>query len=131
MKTEGLLWSAPIQVSQQALSERLRTFPAALFRGILLDVLPVMQARWSERSRPLPAEIEWALSHYIQVVAADGSTLDALVRRVGLLRDLPEHPLAGRMMALLDVTSRLPLQLWYTEDEQAHDQRFWQQILAA
>lgn len=131
MKTEGLLWSAPLHVSQQALSERLRTFPAELFRRILLDVLPVMQARWSARSRPLPAEIEWALSHYTQVVAADGSTLDALVRRVGLLRDLPEHPLAGRMMALLDVTSRLPLQLWYTDDEQAHDQRFWEQILAA
>ena len=47
------------------------------------------------------------------------------MRRVGLLRDLPEHPLAGRMMALLDVTSRLPLHLWYTDDEQAHDQRFW------
>ena len=129
MKTEGLLWSAPIQVSQQALSERLRTFPAELFQRILLDVLPAMQVRWSERSRPLPAEIEWALSHYTQVVAADGSTLDALLRRVGLLRDLPEHPLAGRMMASLDVTSRLPLHLWYTEDEQAHDQRFWEQIL--
>jgi hypothetical protein len=129
MKTEGLLWSAPIQVSQQALSERLRTFPAELFQRILLDVLPVIQARWSERSRPLPTEIEWALSHYTQVVAADGSTLDALVRRVGLLRDLPEHPLAGRMMGLLDVTSRLPLHLWYTDDEQAHDQRFWDQIL--
>ena len=70
------------------------------------------------------------MSDYIQVVVTNGSTLDALVRRVGLLLDLPKHPLAGRMMALLDVTSHLPLQLWYTEDEQAHDQRFWQQILA-
>jgi hypothetical protein len=131
MKTEGMLWSAPLQVSQQALSERLRTFPAELFRRILLDVLPVMHARWAERSRPLPTEIAWALSHYTQVMAVDGSTLDALMRRVGLLRDLPEHPLAGRMMALLDVTSRLPLHLWYTDEEQAHDQRFWQPILAA
>ncbi|MEX1020959.1 MAG: transposase [Litorilinea sp.] len=29
------------------------------------------------------------------------------------------------------MTSRLPLQLWYTDDEQAHDQRCWEQILAA
>lgn len=130
MKTEGLLWSAPVQVSQQALSERLRTFPAELFWRILQDVLPMMQARWRERTRPLPAEIAWATQHYRQVLAVDGSTLDALLRRIGLLRDLPEHPLAGRMMALLDVTSRLPVHLWYTDDEQSHDQRFWEQILA-
>lgn len=129
MKTEGLLWSAPIQVSQQAISERLRTFPAELFQRILHDVLPLMQARWRERTRPLPAEIAWASQHYMQVLAVDGSTLDALLRRVGLLRDLPEYPLAGRMMALLDVTSRLPVHLWYTDDEQSHDQRFWAQIL--
>ena len=129
LKTEGLLWTDPMHVSQQAMSERLHTFPAELFKRILHDVLPVMQSRWQQRSRPLPEEIQWALQHYDQVWAADGSTLDALVRRVGLLRDLPDHPLAGRMMGLLDVTSRLPVHLWYTDDEQAHDQRFWEQIL--
>ena len=129
LETEGLLWTEPTHVSQQAMSERLRTFPAELFRRVLHDVLPVMQDKWRERSRPVPEEIAWALEHYDQVWAADGSTLDALVRRVGLLRDLPDHPLAGRMMGLLDVTSRLPVHLWYTEDDQAHDQRFWEQIL--
>lgn len=131
MKTEGLLWAAPVTVSQQALSERLRTLPASLFERILQDVLPKMQAKWQERSRPVPPEIEWALQHYARIWAADGSTLDALMRRVGLLRDLPDHPLAGRMMGLLDVASRLPVHLWYTADEQAHDQRFWEQILGA
>ncbi len=129
LETEGLLWADPMHVSQQAMSERLHRFPAELFRRVLHDVLPVMQSRWQQRRRPLPKEIEWALQHYDQVWAADGSTLDALVRRMGLLRDLPDHPLAGRMMGLLDVTSRLPVHLWYTDDEQAHDQRFWEQIL--
>lgn len=129
LETEGLLWTEPTHVSQQAMSERLRTFPAELFRRVLHDVLPVMQNKRQERSRPMPDEIEWAQQHYDQVLAADGSTLDALVRRVGLLRDLPDHPLAGRMMGLLDVTSRLPVHLWYTEDDQTHDQRFWEQIL--
>lgn len=129
LETEGLLWADPMRVSQQAMSERLHRFPAELFRRVLHDVLPVMQSRWQQRRRPLPKEIEWALQHYDQVWAADGSTLDALVRRMGLLRDLPDHPLAGRMMGLLDVTSRLPVHLWYTDDEQVHDQRFWEQIL--
>lgn len=129
LETEGLLWADPIKVSQQAMSERLHTLPAELFKRVLHNVLPVMQSRWQQRSRPLPAEIEWALQHYDQVWAADGSTLDALVRRMGLLRDLPDYPLAGRMMGLLDVPSRLPVHLWYTDDEQAHDQRFWEEIL--
>lgn len=129
LKTEGLLWADPIQVSQQALSERLRTLSAKLFWRVLQDVLPVMQSKWQKRTRSLPTEIAWALAHYERVWAVDGSTLDALMRRVGLLRDRPEHPLAGRMMGLLDVSSRLPVHLWYTEDEQAHDQRFWDQIL--
>ena len=130
LQTEGLLWTDPTHVSQQAMSERLRTFPAELFQRVLHDVLPIMQSKWQARSRPLPQEIAWALQHYDQVLAVDGSTLDALVRRVGLLRDRPDHPLAGRMMGLLDVTSRLPVHLWYTEDDQAHDQRFWDEILA-
>ena len=129
LKTEGLLWADPLQVTQQALSERLRILPANLFWHVLQDVLPDMQRKWQERTRPLPAEITWALTQYERVWAVDGSTLDALVRRVGLLRDLPKHPLAGRMMGLLDVTSRLPVHFWYEEDDQAHDQRFWDQIL--
>jgi hypothetical protein len=50
---------------------------------------------------------------------------------VGLLRDALLNPLAGRMTALLDLCSRLPLQLWYDDDPQGHDQRFWPQVLAA
>ena len=126
---EGLLWAAPIKVSQQAISERLHTLPAELLERILNDMLPQMQQRWLQRGRPLPAELEWALTHYERVWAVDGSTLDGLVRRVGLLRNLPDYPLAGRMMAILDVASQLPQQLWYTDDSQAHDQRFWPDIL--
>jgi hypothetical protein len=129
LRTEGLLWAEPRQVSQQALSERFRTFPAELFQRVLLAVLPVMHTRWQSRQRPLPPEIGWAQAHYTEVLVADGSTLDALLRKVGLLREATMNPLAGRMTALLDLCSRLPLQVWYEEDAQAHDQRFWPQIL--
>jgi len=56
LRTEGLLWAEPKQVSQQALSERFRIFPAPLFLRVLLTVLPVMHARWRSRKRPLPAD---------------------------------------------------------------------------
>ncbi len=54
----------------------------------------------------------------------------ALLRQVGLLRDQPDRPLAGRIAALLDLVSRLPLHIWYEPDAHAHDQRFWPTILA-
>lgn len=73
--------------------------------------------------------LAWAKAHYAQVVICDGSTLDALIRKVGLLKELETHPLAGRMTALLDGVSRLPLWIGYTDDAAAHDQRFWDDIL--
>jgi hypothetical protein len=53
------------------------------------------------------------------------------LRKVGLLCEADTPPLAGRMTALLDLASRLPRQVWYEEDAQAHDQRGWPQLLAA
>lgn len=129
LQHEGLLWAEPKRVSQQGLSERFRTFPADLFRRMLFDVLPIMDERWHQRKRPLAPEIAWAQARYTRVLVADGSTLDALLRKVGLLRDLETTPLAGRMTALLDLCTRLPRHLWYADDAQAHDQRFWPQIL--
>jgi len=129
MITEGLLWAEPRKVSQQALSERFRTFPSILFLRVLLAVLPLMETRWRSRQRPLPAEIAWAQERYTEVVVHDGSTLDALLRKVGLLRDTDTNPLAGCMAAVLDLCSHLPRHIWYEEDAQAHDQRFWPRIL--
>jgi Transposase DDE domain len=132
IRTETLLWVPPLRkLSQQALDQRLRTLPAELFLRLLRDLLPVFHARWQARQRPVPAVIAWARTHYTRLLICDGSTLDALIRKVGLLRELPTHPLAGRMTALLDLASRLPWKLWYEPDPNANDQRCWPQILAA
>src|SRR5436190_3818643 len=45
LQREGFLWTSPVQVSQQALSQRLLTFPAVLFQRLLLDLLPRLHAR--------------------------------------------------------------------------------------
>jgi len=128
LNTEGFLWCSSVSVSQPALSERLRVLPAVLFQRILHDVLPQMHARWAARTRSLPRELAWVRERYYRVLAVDGSTLDALRRKVGLLRDAAQNPLAGRMTALLDLCSRLPWEIWYEEDPQAHDQRCWARI---
>jgi hypothetical protein len=130
IQTEAILWAAPRKVSQQAVSLRLGSLPSELFLNIVHSLLPLLQQRWAARQRPLPPELAWALARYSAVQAVDGSTLDALIRKIGLLQDWPEHPLAGRITGLLNLSSRLPARIWYEADPQAHDQRCWPEIMA-
>jgi len=127
---EGLLWVDELKVSQQAVEQRLGSLPAILFERVLYDLLPAMATRHSARTRPLPPALGWAQRHFTAVVALDGSTLDGLLRKCGLLRDGAGPVLAGRMAGLLDVVTRLPRAIWYEEDQHAHDQRFWDRALA-
>lgn len=131
LNREGLLWVDERTVSQQAVALRLGRLPARLFERVLQELLPAMAARWHSRTRPLPPALQWARQHFSAVVALDGSTLDSLLRKTGLLRDGQGPILAGRMAALLDIITRLPRQIWYEEEAQAHDQRFWDRALAA
>lgn len=126
---EAVLWVPRTTISQQAINGRLRVIPAELFLRVLLTILPVLQQRWAGRQRPVPAAVAWARERYTQVAICDGSTLDALLRKVGLLRDCAAHPLAGRMTALLDGCSRLPAWVGYTPDAASSDQAFWEDIL--
>jgi len=131
LNREGLLWVDERTVSQQAVEQRFSSLPAVLFERVFLQLLPLMSERWQARNRPLPPALRWAKQHFTAVLALDGSTLDALLRHTGLLRDGQGPVLAGRMAGLLDVITRLPLKVWYEEDPKAHDQRFWQQALAS
>jgi hypothetical protein len=127
LNREGMFWTGPLKVSAQAALNRLRELPSELFKGVLDEVLPRLHTRGRERDRPLPTAVAWAKARYGDVLAFDGSTLDALQRAVNLL---PEGKgLAGRMAAVLDVATQLPRHLWYEEDAQAHDQTFWERIV--
>ena len=126
LNREGLLWVNERQVSHQAVEQRFSTLPAVLFER----VLPLMAARWANRTRPLPPALQWVRDHFTSVAALDGSTLDALLHKTGLLRERKAPVLAGRIAGVLDVITRLPRQVWDEEDQQAHDQRFWDRVLA-
>ncbi len=113
---DSLLWTPPIQVSQKAFSLRLGSLPEQLFASVLAELLPKLLARSKARSRPQPAVVARALRHFDKVWIFDGSTLEALFRKVGLLRDEPKTVLGGRMFGLLDLASKLPIRLWYDSD---------------
>jgi hypothetical protein len=137
LNEEGMLWQPPLKVTQQAVNTRLRQLPAKLFAQVLDEVLPQMHQRYSARVRPLPRPLQTTLKHFPRVVAVDGSTLDALIKRVGLMGEAAKlrseagergAELAGKMLAIIDVGSRLPCKIWYKEESLAHDQSFWDEL---
>lgn len=130
LQLDGLLWVPTMSISQQAISERLRTFPASLFFQLMVSRLPIFQYRSQSRQRPLPLALAWAQKRYQSVLAVDGSTLDALLRHVGLLRAEVKNPLAGKMMTILNVCTLLPHSIWFDPAAQANDQRFWPELMA-
>lgn len=128
---EGLLWiSAVEEVSPQAVLARMSTLPAVLFYQILLDCLPQLQARAQARQRPLPPAIAWANQHFSHIYAFDGSVLDGLLRKCGLLEEAQGPLLAGKIGTLLDVVTQMPTHIAFEEKSQAHDQGFWSWILS-
>ena len=126
---EDCLWAPRLKVSQQALSQRFLSFPAELFQRVLGALLPRLRQRWAERQRPLPAAVVHARQHFREVLIADGSTLEALFRKLKALQELPKGRLAGKICTVIDLASRLPRYVWFTELAQAHDTNFIDRIL--
>ena len=126
---EDCLWAPRLKVSQQALSQRFLSFPAELFQRVLWALLPRLRERWAERQRPLPAAVVHARQHFRELLIADGSTLEALFRKLKALQELPRGPLAGKICTVMDLASRLPRYVWFTELAQAHDTNFIDRIL--
>jgi len=124
---EGLLWSEAVSVSKQALSKRLATLPASLFAELFADAL--------QQAPPLAVAEAGALAgvgkRFAALWLADGSTLEALRRKLKALREQPQSPLAGKMMMMVDGLTRRPLQAFYSDQANANDKRFGDQLLAA
>jgi Transposase DDE domain len=130
LETEGFLWSGRMKVSQQALSQRFLTFPAVLFERIFPEILPNLNLRWSERqNRPLPESVQFTLSKFESIWCADGSTLEALFRKLKSLEDIKPGELAGKMGVVMNLVTRLPITIWWSENPRASDTRFEDNLL--
>ena len=128
---EGLLWiSAVEEVSPQAVLARMSSLPAVLFYQILLDCLPQLQERAQRRQRSLPPALAWGEQHFSHIWAFDGSVLDGLLQKCGLLQEAAGPLLAGKIGTMLDVVTQMPAHIWYEEHSQAHDQTFWPWIMS-
>lgn len=131
LREEGMLWMSAVEsISAQATLERMSTLPAVLFYQILLDCLPRLQERAQQRQRPLPPAIEWGQKHFDQIWAFDGSVLDGLLKKCGLLQEAEGPLLAGKIGTILDVVTQMPVHIWHKEHSQTHDQKFWPWIMS-
>ena len=105
-------------------------FPAELFERVLKGLLPELKARWQKRQqRPLPPAVRLAQQHFDQIWAADGSTLEALFRKLKVLKDVPIGQLAGKICTVIDITTRLPVAVWFSEQARAYDTSFIPDLL--
>jgi hypothetical protein len=127
---ERVLWAAPIHVSQPALTERFLTFPAELFQGVLLQVLAQLPACLAHRTRPVPGALAALATRFAGCYALDGTTLEALFRKLQALQENALAPLAGHVVAVVDLLSHLPVHGWYAEDPATNDKSFFPPLLA-
>ncbi len=127
---EGFLWCTPTKVSQQAISERFLTLPAELFERVFKQLLPELRIKWhSRKQRPQPQSIEFAGRKFERIWACDGSTLEALFRKLDSLKEVPMGQLAGKMGVVIDLVTRLPIEIWFQENPKASDVNFESDIL--
>lgn len=127
---EDLLWCKAVEVRQQSLSERFLVFPAELFERVLKALLPTLLERWNERQqRPLPPAVQLAREHFSAIWIVDGSTLEALFRKLKALEDAPIGQLAGKMCAVIDLATHYPVDIWFSEQARAFDTNFIPNIL--
>lgn len=125
---DQLLWSPPRQVSQQALSLRLRSLPAALFGQVVHAVLPQLQERAAARSRPRSPVICRAQQHFRHLWIADATKLEALFKKVGALREEEGYPHGGTLLGLLDLPSRLPVHLVWDADSTKNERHLLDRV---
>ena len=127
---EGFLWCSPTEVSQQALSQRFLTLPAELFEKVFKHLLPHLSQAWRSReNRPLPESIQFARRTFESIWIVDGSTLEVLFRKLKSLEEVPIGTLAGKMATVIDLVTRLPVQIWFCDNPRSSDTRFEADVL--
>ena len=127
---EGFLWCSPKVVSQQAIAQRFLSFPAQLFERVFKDLLPHLKASWLSRNqRKIPESVQFTQSKFERIWIVDCSVLEALFCKLDSLKDVPQGQLAGKLGTVIDLITRLPVEIWFQENSKASDVKFELDIL--
>lgn len=126
LSQEGLLWISPIQISAQALSKRLQTLPIELFTQIFEQVIQRIQGQ--QQLTAIPPDWQPVYERFTAIWIADGSTLEALRRKLKALKDT-DKTVAGKIMMLVAAFTHNPVTVWYTPNSKANDKTWCDQLL--
>ncbi len=127
---EGFLWCNPTQISQQAISSRFLTFPAELFERVFKDLLPHLKSSWHKRKhRPLPESVQFAQFLFENIWIVDSSILEALFKKLKSLEDIKRGQLGGKIGVVIDLVTRLPVEIWFHENPRTSDTKLEENIL--
>ncbi|MFN6559677.1 MAG: IS4 family transposase [Nostoc sp. ChiSLP01] len=124
---EGLLWVGRIEVSAQAVSKRLRTLPIELFTQIFQQVMERIN-NVQPQNQAVPVNWQPVYQRFTAIWIADGSTLEALRRKLKTLKE-QEKTLAGKIMMVVEAFTHQPVTTWYTENSKANDKIWCEQLL--
>lgn len=127
---EGLLDVTPMEVTKQALSERLQSLPATLFAQVFNEAVAQLQHQ-PLPDVPVPAELQAVRERFPAWYVADGSTLEAMRRKLTAVQAERSPLLGGKMMCVLDLFTRRVHQAWYSQSSKTDDKDFCQQLVAA
>lgn len=123
---EGLLWVGRIEVSAQAVSKRLRILPIELFAQIFQQVMERINVQ--PQNQAVPVNWQPVYQSFTAIWIADGSTLEALRRKLKALKE-QEKTLAGKIMMVVEAFTHHPVTVWYTENSKANDKIWCDQLL--
>ncbi len=126
LESEGLLWVEPFKVTKQALSKRLACLPADLFGQIFELVMIKIQSQADKL--PIPIGWESVYQNFSALWIADGSTLEALRKKLKATEDSTKG-LGGRMMMIVEAFHHQPVATWYTKNSTVHDQTWTEELL--
>lgn len=93
-------------------------------------MLPNLRTAWHCRNqRPLPESIQFTIPKFPQIWIVDSSTLEALFCKIKSLEEVPKGQLAGKMGTVIDLVTRLPVEIWFQENPRASDTKLEENIL--
>jgi hypothetical protein len=71
-----------------------------------------LSEKWQKRNhRPLPESVQFTLTKFEKIWIADGSTLEALFKKLKSPEDVPQGQLAGKIGVVIDLMTRLPVEI--------------------
>jgi hypothetical protein len=80
-----------------------------LSEWVMMELLPQLQTRWlSRQQRKLPVSLSWAQRYFQRIWVVDGSTLEAIFRKLHSLQDQPVS-LGGKIYTIVDLITHLPV----------------------